>query len=163
MSAGGTLAGIFGGTVLLDVQAATKEEILREIVGALCKKSGFTGRRQSLLLAKVLSREELGSTGIGAGAAVPHAKTTGLSGLLGAFARSARPIDYDAVDGEPVSLFFLLLAPEQGAAEYLETLSTLSRALRDNKFCGFLRTAKTKKDIIYALDEIVLKPMGRMQ
>ncbi len=153
-----TLTSVFGNVVLLDVKATDKQEILSAVVTAACKKAGMGKQKQEAVLAKVLAREELGSTGIGAGAAVPHAKVPEAKTLLGAFARSAHPIDYDAVDGEPVQLFFLLISPQESAAGYLEALSCLSRALRDRKFCNFLKTAKNKKDVTYALNEIPLTP-----
>ncbi len=156
-----TLANVFGNVVLLDVKADDKQQILTEIVAAACKKPRMGKKKQATVLAKVLAREELGSTGIGAGSAVPHAKVREAQKLLGAFARSAQPIDYDAVDGEPVRLFFLLISPEDSASGYLEALSCLSRALRDRKFCNFLRTAKNKKDVVYALSEISLSPPAR--
>lgn len=151
-----TLTSVFGNVVLLDVEAADKQEILSAIVAASCKRARMGKKKQDAVLAKVLAREELGSTGIGAGAAVPHAKVPEAQKLIGAFARSARPIDYDAVDGEPVRLFFLLISPRESATGYLEALSCLSRALRDRKFCNFLKTAENKKDVIYALNEIPL-------
>jgi len=154
-----TLAHVFGNLVLLDIDAEDKQDILTQLVAAVCKRHKISKRQQSALLSKVKAREQLGSTGIGAGAAVPHAKTAHVKKLIGAFARTADPIDYDAVDGEPVQLFFLLLSPEDAAAGYLEALSTLSRAIRDKKFCSFMRTAKSKKDLLYSLGEIVLRPV----
>ncbi len=151
-----TLSNVFGGVVMLDVECADKEEILAEMIAQICKKAGIGKKRQSTLLSKVLAREELGSTGIGAGAAVPHAKVQGVKNLLGAFARSAQPIDYDAVDGEPVRLFFLLISPQEATSGYLEALSSLSRALRERKFCSFLRAAAKKSDVLYTLSEIPL-------
>ena len=155
-----TLASVFGNVILLNVKSLDKEEILSKIVVEVCKKAHIGKKRQSALLSKVLAREELGSTGIGSGAAVPHAKAQGVKTLLGAFARSAQPIDYDAVDGEPVQLFFLLISPEEATAGYLEALSSLSRALRERKFCNFLRTAANKSDVLYTLNEIPLSSRG---
>lgn len=156
-----TLANVFGNVVLLGIKATDKQQILTEMVSTVCKKAGMGKKNQAVVLAKVLAREELGSTGIGAGSAVPHAKLREAKKLIGAFARSKHPIDYDAVDGEPVQLFFLLLSPEESTSEYLEALSCLSRVLRDRKFCNFLRTAKTKKDVVYALSEIALPASAR--
>ncbi len=152
-----TLASVFGNVILLDVDAEDKQDILAQLVAAVCKRHKISKRQQSALLSKVKAREELGSTGIGSGAAVPHAKISGVKKLLGAFARTAQPIEYDAVDGEPVRLFFLLLSPEDAAEGYLEALSTLSRAIRDKKFCSFMRTAKGKRDLLYSLNEVVLR------
>jgi PTS system nitrogen regulatory IIA component len=154
-----TLASVFGSVILLDVSASDKKDILSTLVAAVSKRHRINKKQQSLLLSKVIAREELGSTGIGSGAAVPHAKIKGVSRLLGAFARTAEPLDYDAVDGEPVQLVFLLLSPEDAATGYLEALSALSRAIRDKKFCNFLRTAKNKKDLLYTLNEIELRPV----
>ena len=154
-----TLANVFGDIVLMSLKAEDKEDVLAKILAAVAKKHRMTKKQQSSLLASVVAREELGSTGIGSGAAVPHAKIKGVKTLIGAFARSKEPIEYDAVDGEPVQLFFLILSPEDAATGYLETLSTLSRAIRNRKFCNFLLGARNKRDLLYSLREIELRPL----
>ena len=82
----------------------------------------------------ILEREKLGSTGIGDGVAIPHGKMKGLSRILCAFGRSKKGIDFDAVDGKPVHIFFLLLAPEDSAGLHIQMLSRISRILRDPSF-----------------------------
>lgn len=151
-----TLADIFGDTVMLRIKAAEKEEILAEMVAEICSRNKIKKSVKEKILSEIMAREELGSTGIGSGAAVPHAKVPEVKKLFGAFAHTTHPVDYDAVDGEPVHLFFLLISPGEGTAEYLQALSCLSRGLRDKKFCRFLMAATTKKDVLYTLKEVPL-------
>ena len=82
----------------------------------------------------ILEREKLGSTGIGEGVAIPHGKMKGIDHILCAFGRSKKGIDFDAVDGKPVHIFFLLLAPEDSAGLHIQMLSRISRILRDPSF-----------------------------
>ena len=104
------------------------------------------------VLAAVETREAQGSTGFGGGVAIPHGKIAGLGAVTGYFARLAAPIDYDAVDGAPVDLFFLLLAPEHAVAAHLKALAKVSRLLRDAELCAALRKAESG-DAVYAIAE----------
>ncbi|HWI80093.1 MAG TPA: PTS sugar transporter subunit IIA, partial [Ramlibacter sp.] len=92
----------------------------------------------------------LGSTGVGYGVAIPHGKLPGLKRLYGFFARLASPIDFEAVDDQPVDLVFLLLAPETAGADHLKALARISRLLRDRETCEKLRGSDSG-DAIYAL------------
>lgn len=99
---------------------------------------------------RLLARERLGSTGFGAGIAIPHARLPGLASVSGFFGRLSQPIDYGAVDGAPIDLVFLLLSPEIGGAEHLKALARVSRRLRDRGFLAKLRGAGSR-DALYAL------------
>jgi nitrogen PTS system EIIA component len=107
------------------------------------------GRRAGLALslppasitASLAAREALGSTGVGNGIAVPHARVEGLPGLAAFFARLARPIDYAAIDGAPVDLAFLLLSPADGHGAHLAVLAAVSRRLRDKTVAAAIREA----------------------
>jgi PTS system nitrogen regulatory IIA component len=90
----------------------------------------------------VLHRERLGSTGVGRGVAIPHGKLAKLDRLVGLFARLDKPIDFEALDGEPVDLIFLLLAPEGAGADHLKALARIARLLRDEKIAEQLRAAR---------------------
>jgi mannitol/fructose-specific phosphotransferase system IIA component (Ntr-type) len=115
------------------------------------KDEGF----EQALLAKVLAREELGSTGIGEGVAVPHAMTSSVSETVMAVARLAKPIDFAAVDDQAVDLVFLLVGPEGSSAAHLQILSKLARLLHDPEFRKAAREAPdgaTLAGLLYARD-----------
>lgn len=118
--------------VLTDIQGKTKREVITELVDAL-KKAGLVDDAQKA--GKVIEeREKLGSTGIGDGVAIPHGKIKGLKNILCVFGRSQKGVDFDSVDGKPVHLFFLLLAPEESASLHLKMLSRISKILREPAF-----------------------------
>ncbi len=117
---------------IVDLKGVTKEEVIGELTGAL-RDAGLV--EDAALAAKVvLEREKLGSTGVGDGVAIPHGKMKGIDTILCSFGRSARGVDFDAVDKRPVHIFFLLLAPENVAGMHLQMLSRISRILRDPSF-----------------------------
>ena len=118
--------------VIADLKSGTKEEVLTELVSAL-KNAGLV-QDVGQAVGVILEREKLGSTGIGDGVAIPHGKMKDLNSLLCVFGRSKEGIDFDAVDGKPVNIFFLLLAPEDSAGLHIQMLSRISRILRDPSF-----------------------------
>ncbi len=118
--------------VIADLKGQTKEEVLKELVTSL-KHAGFIESVDEGVRV-ILERERLGSTGIGDGVAIPHGKMKKLKSVLCAFGRSAKGIDFGAVDGQPVHIFFLLLAPEETAGLHLKMLSRISRVVRDAPF-----------------------------
>ena len=103
-----------------------------------------------LILEALLQRENLGSTGVGCGIAIPHGRIPGLPRIMSVFARLDVAIPYDAIDGEPVDLMFLLLAPEHAGAEHLKALARISRLLRDPQAIEKLR-ASNGRDALHAL------------
>src|SRR6516165_1962638 len=102
---------------------------------------------------KQLQRERLVSTGLGQGIAIPHGKVPGLKGIVGIFARLAEPIDFDAVDGEPVDIVFLLLAPEGAGADHLKALARISRLLREGSAVEKLRASRDAAALYAVLTE----------
>jgi PTS system nitrogen regulatory IIA component len=118
--------------VIADLKGGTKEQVLTELVSAL-KNAGLV-QDVGQAVGVILEREKLGSTGIGDGVAIPHGKMKDLNSLLCVFGRSKEGIDFDAVDGKPVHIFFLLLAPEDSAGLHIQMLSRISRILRDPSF-----------------------------
>ncbi len=100
-----------------------------------------------------MKREELGSTGIGRGVAVPHTKHPSVQRLVGTVAVSGEGIDFNSLDGEKVQLFFLLISPPDRPGDHLRALENISRQLRDETFCKFLKQAATADDIRQLLDE----------
>lgn len=118
--------------VLVDLKGETKEQVLNELVLALKQEHLIEDKEEAIKV--ILERENLGSTGIGDGVAIPHGKMKGLSGMLCAFGKSVKGVPFDAVDRQPVHIFFLLLAPEETTGLHLKMLSRISRILRDSPF-----------------------------
>jgi PTS system nitrogen regulatory IIA component len=123
--------------VVSALKASDKKEAIR---GLTARLGALIRRDPNEIFEVLLQRERLGSTGIGGGVAIPHAKLPRLEKLVGAFARLEKPIDFDAVDGEPVDLVFVLLAPEAAGADHLKALARIARLLRDPKVAEKLRT-----------------------
>ena len=118
--------------VLSDLTGTTKKEVVVELVSALKKADLIQDVDKAVNV--VLEREKLGSTGIGEGVAIPHGKLKGIRNILCVFGRSRKGIDFDAVDHNPVHIFFLLIAPEDSASLHLQMLSRISKILRDPSF-----------------------------
>ena len=133
--------------VIARMRATSKKQALQELARRSAEVSGLEQREIFDIL---LERERLGTTGIGRGIAIPHGKHDRLNGLVGVFARIDKAIDFDAVDGEPVDLLFLLLAPPSAGADHLKALAKVSRTLRGQTICTQLRGCKDA-DGIYAL------------
>ena len=136
-----------------EMRATAKEEAVRELVGALAAAGKVAEADCKQLVAALMAREQLGSTGIGQGLAVPHAKHERVGNLLVAFGRSARGIEFDSLDGEPVFLIFLLLSSPEAPGQHLEALAYITKLLRDELFCRFLREAKSVQEIVDLLKE----------
>jgi len=132
--------------VVMELAASTKRGVLEELVGLLSKESKVKDGK--LTVDVLLEREKLGSTGIGQGIAIPHAKTDQANTLVAAFGLSRRGVQFDALDGEPVHIFFLLVAPPDAAAPHLKALARISRLLKDKFFRQSLRETKTVAEIL---------------
>ena len=133
--------------------ADSKEGVIREITQSLLNAGKIaTGEVESIVKA-ILNREELGSTGIGRGVAVPHTKHPSVDRLVGTVAVSHEGVDFNSLDGERVQLFFLLISPPDRPGEHLRALENISRQLRDDTFCKFLKQAQTPADIKQLLEE----------
>ena len=136
-----------------DLQSADKESIIRELVTALASAGAITPTDLEPILASILKREELGSTGIGRGVAVPHTKHASVKNLVGAVAVSHEGVDFDSLDGEKVYLFFMLISPHDRPSDHLRALENVSRQLRDDSFCKFLKQSTTSEQILQLLDD----------
>lgn len=134
-------------SVIARLRAANKKQALQELAK---RAAEITGLRERAIFDVLLERERLGTTGVGDGIAIPHGKLAELKRLHGLFARLETPVDFDAVDEQPVDLIFLLLAPEGAGADHLKALARVSRLLRDRSTCEKLRGADTP-DALYAL------------
>jgi len=135
------------------LEAATKKQLLH-IMSA--HAAGATGLAETDILDVLLQRERLGATGMGAGVAVPHGKVQGLDGMRGFFARLRDPVDFGAIDDQPVDLVFLLLVPAAGRCDHLEALACISRRLRQPAVCRMLRQATGPDALLAALTRPVL-------
>ena len=125
--------------ILPSLKGNTKKLILQEVCGRAAKLSGLPERE---IFDAILQRERLGSTGVGNGIAIPHCKLTNVRSIFGIFARLERPVDFDAQDGSPVDLIFMLVAPETAGADHLKALARIARILRDPAFATRLRATK---------------------
>jgi nitrogen PTS system EIIA component len=137
-------------SVVPSLKAKTKKQLLQELAS---RAGRLTGLPERGIFDVLLQRERLGSTGLGQGVAIPHGKIAGLKGIVGIFARLAEPIDFDAVDGEPVDIVFLLLAPEGAGADHLKALARISRLLRAGSAVEKLRVSKDAAALYAVLTE----------
>ncbi|HUZ62879.1 MAG TPA: PTS sugar transporter subunit IIA [Acetobacteraceae bacterium] len=126
--------------VVLNLRAANKAKLLQDLARRAAAPAGVDAHAAAAALA---ARELLGSTGVGNGFALPHARMDGLAAMFGLFARLAGPIPFDAIDEKPVDLVFMLLIPSQAAAEHLAALAAISRRMRDTSVARRLRHAET--------------------
>lgn len=130
-----------------------KEGAIREMVRALQEAGAINPSEYESIVRAILKREELGSTGIGRGVAVPHTKHPSVDRLVGTVAVSKEGVDFASLDGERVQLFFLLISPPDRPGDHLRALENISRQLRDDTFCKFLKQAKNAEEIQQLLDE----------
>ena len=134
-------------SVIPALKVNSKKQAIQELSSRAAERIGLPERD---IFDTLLQRERLGSTGVGHGVAIPHGKLVALDRLVGIFARLDRPIDFDALDDEPVDIIFLLLAPEGAGADHLKALARIARQLRDGDIAGKLR-ATTDPAALFAL------------
>jgi fructose PTS system EIIBC or EIIC component len=130
----------------LDLKGKTKKEIITELVDLISGSKKLKNKKA--LFEAILQREALGSTGIGDGIAIPHAKTKVTKGFILAFGRAAGGIDFGALDGEKTSLFFILASPEEEVGSHLKVLADISHLVKDKFIVSLLKKAKDKKEIL---------------
>lgn len=133
--------------VIASLKATSKKQALQELAR---KAAELTGEHERVIFDVLLERERLGTTGVGDGVAIPHGKLQNMKRLIGVFARLEHPIDFEAIDEQPVDLIFLLLAPGAAGADHLKALARVSRLLRDRATRDKLRGSETS-EAIYAL------------
>jgi len=131
--------------IISELHSETKKEVLKELVACITKKElGIDGND---LLRVLLEREELGSTGIGDGIAIPHGKVKKIEDLMVSFGRSLGGVDFQSMDGKPTHIIFLLIAPENSAGIHLKALARLSRLLKDSRFRKNIMEADSSQEI----------------
>jgi PTS system nitrogen regulatory IIA component len=136
--------------VLANVKAQGKKPLLQELSQTMAKLVAVDHR---IIFETLLTREKLGSTGIGQGIAIPHGKIAAINRVYGLFARLVTPIPYDALDGQPVDLVFVLLAPDHAGADHLKALARISRLLREQDTIAKLRGTTTAEGLYAILTE----------
>lgn len=137
--------------IIPNLRAKDKREVLEELTEAIVSHEPSLDK--SSLIKVLLERERLGSTGIGDGVAIPHGKFQGVRQPIISFGRSRKGLDFDAMDGEPTYLFFLLVAPENSASIHLKALAKIARILKNNSFRKILMEAPTKKELYQTIIE----------
>jgi nitrogen PTS system EIIA component len=129
------------------LNVTSKKQVLQELAA---KAAALSGQSERAILEALQQRERLGSTGVGNGIAIPHGKLPKLNKLFGLFVRLERPVDFEALDGQPVDLIFLLLAPEAAGADHLKALARVARLLRDGEIARKLRDSRDA-EALYAV------------
>ncbi|MGH7443635.1 MAG: PTS sugar transporter subunit IIA, partial [Longimicrobiales bacterium] len=136
--------------IRIPLAARSKEELLRELVGVI---TGSERKDQEDVLRAVREREAVLSTGIGHGVAIPHGKSAAVSELRMAAGRVSDPVEFDALDGQPVSLVFLLVGPESAAGPHIKALSRISRIVRRDDVRERLIAAQSAEEFLRALED----------
>ncbi|HOJ41020.1 MAG TPA: PTS sugar transporter subunit IIA, partial [bacterium] len=133
-------------SVIIGLKSTEKEDSLDELLMALEKAGRIKNRKE--ILEALVEREKLGSTGIGQGIAVPHAKTDQIDNLVGALGISRKGVHFEALDGEPVNIIFLVLAPSRATGIHLKALAKIARLLKDRVFRQSLKEASTASEAL---------------
>lgn len=139
--------------ILADLKSTKKEDVIKELVDLLITAAELDKSHRSKIIDALIERESLGSTAIGQGIAIPHAKSDCVNKLVGAFALSKKGVDFDSLDGEPVYIFFLLLAAQDSAGPHLKALARISRLFKDKYFRDNLRNCSDDKSIIKVISQ----------
>jgi PTS system nitrogen regulatory IIA component len=134
-------------SIIPNMRVTSKKQVLQLLAR---KAADLTGREEHTILGVLLERERLGTTGIGNGVAIPHCKLPDLDRVHGLFARLQRPVDFNAIDGKPVALVFLLLAPDAGGSGDLRMLARVSRLFHDREMREKL-LGSDSADAVYAI------------
>jgi nitrogen PTS system EIIA component len=137
--------------VLPELTATDKPAVLAELSSALARV--HTSLSAGRLTEVLLEREKLGSTGVGEGVAIPHGKLPGVPGLLAAFGRSSKGIEFDAIDKRPAQLFFVLFAPENSAGVHLKALARISRLFKNGGFRRGILDARDRSAVYRLISE----------
>jgi PTS system fructose-specific IIA component/PTS system nitrogen regulatory IIA component len=140
-------------SIIPELRVGSKEEAIRGMVSSLRASGSISADDEAGIVAAILKREELGSTGIGRGVAVPHTKHPSVDKLIAAIALSTDGVDFASLDGEPVYIMFLLVSPPDRPGDHLRGLENISRHLRNDNFCKFLRQSKSREAVWDLLKE----------
>ena len=141
------------GSIAPNLRVESKDAAIRAMVTNLTKSDSVRPQDEEGIIAAILKREELGSTGIGKGVAVPHTKHPSVDKLIATVALAKEGVEFASLDGGAVYILFLLVSPPDRPGDHLRALETISRHLRNDNFCKFLRQAKTPEDVVELLRE----------
>jgi fructose-specific phosphotransferase system IIA component len=136
-----------------NIEVDSKEQVIRAMANALKEVGKIAPDQHESIVEAIMKREELGSTGIGRGVAVPHTKHPSVKELVGTVAVSEAGVDFDSLDGEKVHLLFMLVSPPDRPGDHLRALENISRQLRDETFCRFLKLSKEPSEVWQLLEE----------
>ena len=139
--------------IIPNLEATSKDAAVQAMVASLKDAGAIPAGDEESIVAAILKREELGSTGIRNGVAVPHTKHPSVDRLVATVAISTEGVDFASLDGEAVYILFLLVSPPDRPGDHLRGLENISRHLRDQTFCNFLKQSKTVEDIVELLEE----------
>jgi len=138
-----------------DIKARDKESVIAELLQSLVKHKAIKKENYKRVLNKILEREKEGSTGIGKGLAVPHLKQSKyVDRMVGVFGRCREGVEYDAIDGTPCRLFFLILTPRESNDHHIKALKKVAQLARNADFCRFMVEAKDVKEMVDLLEEV---------
>jgi PTS system nitrogen regulatory IIA component len=139
--------------IVTDLRSTKKEDVIKELVDAFINAGEIEKRYRNKLIDALMTRESLGSTAIGQGIAIPHAKSDCVQKLIAAFGLSKKGVDFDSLDGELAYIFFLLIAPQDSAGPHLKALARISRLLKDKYFRDTLRSCTDEKSVIKTISQ----------
>ena len=139
--------------VIPNLTATTKEDVIREMVARLREVGRIAVEHEESIVAAIMKREELGSTGVGRGVAVPHTKHPSVESLIATVALSKEGLEFASLDGEDVFILFLLISPPDRPGDHLRGLEAITRHLKSDDFCSFLRQSTSKDQIVDLLQE----------
>ena len=139
--------------VVTQLQGRTKSDVLRELVQALVGAGDVSATQSGHVFKALVKREELGSTGIGKGIGVPHARHGSVSRPMVVFGRSTAGVEFNSIDGQKVHLVFLLVSPPEAGDQHVQALTRISMLVKDEDMCRFLRQADAQQDIVQLFEE----------
>lgn len=135
--------------IFIDPNISSKKKLLEFIANTVTEQCGLT---HSTLFNSLLDRERLGSTGLGNGFAVPHARLPDIETTIGFFVKLAQPINFDAPDKQPVDLIFCIIIPEHATDEHLQILASLAKTFSQSAICAEMRNARSDNDVTRIID-----------
>jgi len=147
------------GAICVDLRAEDKRPAIREMIEALRDAGTIASEDVDSILRALMKREEVGSTGIGKGVAVPHAKHPKVKKLIGSVARSVKGVEFNALDGQPVKILFLLISPPDAAGPHIKALERIFTLLKNDDFCRFALATDKPGDMMELLKEADQKIM----
>jgi len=139
--------------VSANLKSKDKNGVIAEMAGLFVDSGVVKSKDKDTIIKILMERESLGSTGIGQGIGIPHGKFNGVKELVAAFGLSKEGVDFESLDGEPVYIFFMLIAPQDSAGPHLKALARISKLLKDKYFRDLLKNAKDEKEILKVISE----------